>query len=180
MKSKRTIGIIIGGMLLTLLTPTSLKAQQETYGTSRQPQTCPSRSEPRTGRLSVAQAIKYSRCWFEENSRGVHFADISNFKLSPPRQVTEQDSLQQWTINKIDRTQPMYDIKAHVVYYMCSGIQYDPQVRVNQPGKNCQLIGAVESNPLNSNGICFKDLTEQWHCRLTVMGKPVSGPPPAK
>jgi hypothetical protein len=182
MKSKRTIGII-GWMLLTLLTPTSLKAQQETYGTSRQPQTCPSRSEPSTGRLSVTQALKYTRCWFEDKnkSRGVYFADISNFKLSPPHQVTERDSLQQWTINKIDRTQPMYDIKAHVVYYMCQPVHnnIDPNY-FGAPGKNCQLIGSVESNPLNSSGICFKDLTEQWHCRLTVKGKPVYGPPPAK
>jgi hypothetical protein len=181
MRSRLTIGII-GWILLTLLTPTSLKAQPETrYGTSRQPQTCPSRSEPRTGRLSVPQALNYTRCWFEENSRGVHFADISNFKFSPPRQVTEQDSLQQWTINKIDRTQPMYDIKAHVVYYMCQPVSNNINPNYfGAPGKNCQLIGSVESNPLNSSGICFKDLTEQWHCRLTVKGKPVYGPPPAQ
>jgi hypothetical protein len=183
MQSKRTIGII-GWMLLTLLTPTSLKAQQETFGTSRQPQTCPSRSEPSTGRLTVAQALKYTRCWFEDKnkSRGVYFAEISNFKLSPPHQVTERDSLQQWTINNIDRTQPMYDIKAHVVYYMCAPIHNHPSYPNTYPatGKNCQIFGSVESNPLNSSGICFKDLTEQWHCRLTVKGKPVYGPPPAK
>jgi hypothetical protein len=188
MKSKLSISLI-GCALLTLLTPTSLLAQLTdaeyltAYGTSRRPLTCPSRSEPKTGRLSVAQALKYAQCWYEDDGRSVHFADISNFRLSAPRQVTEKDSLQQWTINNIDRTQPMYDIKAHIVYYYCTSINRIPSVNPNYfgtPGKNCRLIGSVEKDPLNSSGICFKDLTEQWHCRLTVKGKSIYGPPPAK
>jgi hypothetical protein len=194
MKSKLSIAPLahplIGLILLTVLTPTSSLAQPKTdadyftyYGTNRRSQTCPSRSEPKTGRLNVAQALKYTHCWFEDNSRTVALADISNFRLSAPRQVTEKDSLQQWTINNIDRTQPMYDIKARVVLYFCSKINRDPSTNPNYfgtPGKNCQLIGSVERDPLNSTGICFKDLTEQWHCRLTVKGKPIYGPPPTK
>jgi hypothetical protein len=194
MKSKLSIAPLanplIGLILLTVLTPTNSLAQPKTdadyftyYGTNRRPLTCPSRSEPKTGRLSVAQALKYAQCSFEDNGRPVTFADISNFRLSAPRKVTEQDSLRQWTINNIDRTQPMYDIKAHVVHYNCGGIIRDPSLNPNYsgaPGKNCRSYGSVEKDPLNSSGICFKDLTEQWQCRLTFQGKRVEGPPPAK
>jgi hypothetical protein len=179
---------LIGGVLLTLLTPTSLLAQLSdseyltTFGTSRRPQTCPSQSEPRAGRLSVAQAIKYTRCWFEDG-KGVHFIDISNFKLSPPRKVTEQDSLRQWTINNIDKTQPMYDIKARAVSYNCYSINTGSNPNYfGAPGKNCSIYGSDINDPINSVGICFKDLTERWSCRLTITisDKKIWGPPPAK
>jgi hypothetical protein len=191
MKSRLTISII-GCTLLTLLTPTILLAELTDaeyltrLGTSRRSQTCPSRSEPRTGRISVAQALKYTRCWFEDTntSRGVQFADISNFKLSPPRQVTEKDSLQPWTVNKIDRTQPMYDIKARVVLYDCFPVIRDTSLNPNYfgaPGKNCSIHGSDTKYSLNGIGICFKELTEKWSCRLTVSGsgKKIYGPPPA-
>jgi hypothetical protein len=190
MKSKLLIGFI-GCTLLTLLAPTNLLAQVGSnlsdadyftkYGTSRRPQTCPSRSEPRKGRLTVAQAIKYTRCWHEDNNRSITFVDISNFKLSPPRRATEQDSLGQWTINRIDRTQPMYDIKARAVRYSCSGILSAQTGRIFGPGKNCRIEGSDISDSLNGIGICFKELTETWACRLTVIGsgKKIWGSPPA-
>jgi hypothetical protein len=189
MKSKLTLGFIACS-LLTLLTPTSLLAQLTDaeyltkFGTSRRSQTCPSRSEPTTGRISVAQALKYTRCWFEDTSQGVKFADISNFKLSPPRKVSEQDSLQPWTVNNIDRTQPMYDIKARVVLHDCFPVIRDPSLNPNYfgaPGKNCSLHGSDSIKSLNGIGVCFKELTERWSCRLTVSGsgKKIYGPPPA-
>jgi hypothetical protein len=184
---------LIGCTLLTLLTPTSLLAQVGSdlsdadyltrYGTSRRPQTCPSRSEPRAGRLSVDQAIKYTRCWQEATGYGriVTFVDISNFKLSAPRRVTEKDSLGQWTINRIDPTQPMYDIKARAVRYSCSRILTESVGGFHGPGKNCSIEGSDISDSLNGIGICFKELTETWSCRLTVIGsgKKISGSPPA-
>lgn len=184
---------LIGCTLLTLLTPTSLLATIDShltdaeyltkYGTSRRPQTCPSESEPIVGRISVAQAIKYTRCWHEDNNRSVTFVDISNFKLSPPRKVTEQDSLRQWTINNIDKTQPMYDIKARAVLYNCYSINTGTNPNYfGAPGKNCSIYGSDINDPINGIGICFKQLTETWSCRLTVNGsdKKIWGAPPAK
>jgi hypothetical protein len=133
MKSRLTTSII-GCALLTLLTSTSLLAQPTTeaeyltyYGTSRRAQTCPSRSEPKTGRLSVAQATEYIRCLREGERQGisrtgVNFLDISGLQLSPPHQVTERDSLRPYLVSRIDRTQPMYEIKARAVSYSCTGI----------------------------------------------------------
>jgi hypothetical protein len=184
---------IIGCVLLTLLTPTSLLAEVAanltdaefltTFGTIRRPQTCPSKSEPMTGRLSVAQAIKYTRCFFEErNSLKVEsehtrlrFVDISNFQLSPPRQATERDVIR----FNVERNQPIYVIKAYAVSYFCFPISKSGS-SIGGPGKSCDISGSQIRDPLNSDGVCFKDLQERWSCRLGITpGKNVSGPPPA-
>jgi hypothetical protein len=182
---------LIGCTLLTLLTPTSLLAgiigsnlsdadYLNKFGTSRRQQTCPSRSEPRTGRLSVDQAIKYARCWFEEDGYGLNFVDFSNFQLSPPRRATGRDSIG----SSLDRNQPVYDIKAYAVSYHCTPISrvpdYDPNF-LGAPGKNCSLTGSDIRDPINSNGVCYKNLNERWTCRLGITDsrKNIYGPPPA-
>jgi hypothetical protein len=176
---------LIGCTLITLLTPTSLKAEGRlsdaeyltTFGTSRRPQTCPSRSEPRTGQLSVAQAIKYTRCIYEVEGERLKFLDISNFQLSPPRRATERDFVR----FNVERNQPIYAIKAYAVSYFCF-----PQKNtaspddLGAPGKNCDITGSEIRDPINSNGVCYKDLQERWSCRLGITpGKRLYGPPPA-
>lgn len=174
---------LIGGTLLTLLTPTSVvKAELTdaeyltTFGTSRRPQTCPSRSEPRTGQLSVAQAIKYTRCIYEVEGERLKFLDISNFQLSPPRRATERDFIR----FNVERNQPIYAIKAYAVSYFCFPISNSGS-SIGGPGKSCDISGSKIRDPLNSDGVCFKDLQERWSCRLGITpGKRVWGPPPAK
>jgi hypothetical protein len=191
MKSRLTISII-GCTLLTLLTPTILLAQPRTdaeyptyYGTTRRALACPSRSEPRTGRLTVAQATTYIRCLREgerqgRSRTGVNFLDIANVQLSPPHRVTERDSLRPYLIGRIDKTQPMYEVKAQAVYFTCTGIYNNPAYPNTYPaeGKNCKMSGADTANSLNSYGACFKDLTGQWLCQLTIVGNTVDSPPP--
>jgi hypothetical protein len=185
---------LVGCTLLTLLTPASSLAEVAanltdaefltTFGTVRRPQTCPSKSEPTTGRLSVAQAIKYTRCSFEErNSLNVEsehtrlrFVDISNFQLSPPRQATERDFVR----FHVERNQPIYVIKAYAVSYFCFPISNSGSP-IGGPGKSCDISGSQIRDPLNSDGVCFKDVQERWSCRLGITpGKNVWGPPPAK
>jgi tetratricopeptide (TPR) repeat protein len=97
MKLKLTISIISSTMLM-LLTPTSLKAQPETaYGTSRQPATCPSRSEPSTGRISSAQAIKYATC-DAEGDQVVPSPGIANFLEILSLQVSHQGALADYNL----------------------------------------------------------------------------------
>jgi hypothetical protein len=167
----------IGCTLLTLLTPASLLAEIGSnltdadyltkYGTSRRPQSCPSKSEPRTGRLSVAQAIKYARCYVEEEGYGLNFVDVSKFQLSPPRRATETDYIR----HNVDRNQPVYNIKAYALRYHCVPINREPSVNptyFGTPGNSCSLDGSQIKDPFNSDGICFKDLTERWSCRLYI------------
>jgi hypothetical protein len=183
MRSKLTLGII-GWMLLTFLTPTSLKAQQETaYGTSRQLATCPSRSEPRTGRLSSAQAIKYAICDAEGDQvvpqPGIaKFMEILSLQVSSPRPVSEADWLKYG--KSISRSKPIYDIKGRAILYACSKIAGMAQFAIAERGKNCLVWGSTDSDSINSRGECFTDFAGKWRCKLAIGTTPVKGPPPAK
>jgi hypothetical protein len=173
MRSKFLVGLISTVLLITVVPTDAMATTDEEflkfYGTSRRPVRCSPvvSSQPKTGRLSAAQATEILRCLREGEGRGVsdnmvEYLDVLSMKVGPPRKVSEADSLQPWTINLIDRRRPMYDIKARAVFYNCYPIQYDPQVQVNQPGKNCQSYGSTTSGSINSKGICFKDKAKNW------------------
>jgi Tetratricopeptide repeat len=175
MKSRSTIGII-GCMLLTLLPSTSIKAQGKgDIGTNRQQQTCPSRSEPRTGVISAAQAIKYATCEAEADrpikySGKTDFIDIFSLEVNPrPRRAEYLD------INyfgKAIANSPVYEIRGTAVAYSCRSLD-----RFTPRGKNC-----LNTHPddRNSVGVCFKEPSGNWRCRLSVGGAKDSqyGPPP--
>jgi tetratricopeptide (TPR) repeat protein len=181
MRSRFTLGII-GGMLLTLLTPNSLKAQAKgDLGASRPPQTCPSRLEPRTGVISAAQAIKYATCEAEADRRvkspgQTNFIDISSLEVNPkPRQAKYLD------INyfgKAIANSPVYDIRGTAVAYSCAAI--NNRAGGGRPGKNCLNTHADDRGPNNSVGVCFREPSGNWRCRLSVgSGKGLQyGPPP--
>jgi hypothetical protein len=181
MRSRLTIGII-SGMLLTLLTPTSIKAQAKgDIGTNRQQQTCPSRSEPRTGVISAAQAIKYATCEAEadrpiKRSGRTDFIDIFSLTVNPkPRQAEYLD------INYFGKSienSPVYDIKGTAVAYSCAAL--DNRAGGGRPGKNCLNTHSDDRGANNSVGVCFREPAGNWRCRLSVGGgKGLQyGPPP--
>jgi tetratricopeptide (TPR) repeat protein len=175
MKSKLTISII-GSMLLTLLTPTSIKAQAKVdIGTNRQQQTCPSRLEPRTGAISAAQAVKYATCEAEADRiirtpGRTNFIDIYSLKVNPKPRRAEYLDINYF--GKAIANSPVYDIRGTAVAYSCRSLD-----RFTPRGKNC-----LNTHPddRNSVGVCFKEPSGNWRCRLSVGGgKGLQyGPPP--
>jgi hypothetical protein len=178
MKSKLTIGIL-GWMLLTLLAPTSIKAQaQGDLGTNRQQQTCPSRLEPRTGVISAAQAIQYATCEAEtdriiKKSGRTDFIDIFSLQVNPKPRRAEYLDINYF--GKAIENSPVYDIKGTAVAYSCAVL--DNRAGGGRPGKNC-----LNTHPddKNSVGVCFRERPGNWRCRLSVGGgKGLQfGPPP--
>jgi hypothetical protein len=178
MKLKLTISII-GSMLLILITPTSVKAQaQGDIGTSRQPATCPSRSEPRTGIISAAQAIKYATCEAEadrivKKSGRTDFIDIFSLQVNPKPRRAEYLDINYF--GKAIENSPVYDIRGTAVAYSCAAL--DNRAGGGRPGKNC-----LNTHPddKNSVGVCFREPSRNWRCRLSVGGgKGLQyGPPP--
>jgi tetratricopeptide (TPR) repeat protein len=178
MRSKFT-NSIIGSVFLILLTPTSIKAQARgDIGTNRQPQTCPSRLEPRTGIISAAQAIKYATCEAEadrivKRSGRTDFIDIFSLQVNPkPRRAEYLDI--NYFGNAIANS-PVYEIKGTAVAYSCAAL--DNRAGGGRPGKNC-----LNTHPddKNSVGVCFREPSGNWRCRLSVGGgKGLQyGPPP--
>jgi hypothetical protein len=183
MKSPVSIAPVIGSMLLLILNPISLNAQQETdYGTIRQPHTCPSRSEPSTGSISAAQAIKYAVCDAEGDqivpTPGIaSFLENFSLRVNPPRRVINADIVRYG--KKINRSKPIYEIKGRAVLYACSRIK--GFAATAERGKNCQVWGSSDSNSINSSGECFTDFADKWRCKLSIGNiNSVKGPPPAK
>jgi tetratricopeptide (TPR) repeat protein len=185
MKSKLTISII-GSMLLTLITPTSVKAQaQGDIGTSRQPQTCSSRSEPRTGVISAAQAIKYATCEAEADRRikspgTTDFIDISSLEVNPkPRPANDLDI--HYFGNAIAKS-AVYDIRGTAIAYSCGAIN---NLGRGNRGKNCLNTNVDDRGQNNSLGVCFRETSGftktpgNWRCRLGVgKARLEYGPPP--
>jgi hypothetical protein len=180
MKSKLSIappiGIIVA--MLTFLNSTSLNAQQtRDYGTTRRPRTCASRSAPSTGSLSVAKAIEYATCDAEGDITvprpgHIYFMDIFSLQVSPPRPANVKDKVKYSP--RINRSKPVYDIKARAISYSCTYI-FSP----TQRGKNCTTLGSTDSDSINSAGECYVDIADKWRCRLGVGTAFVQGPPPA-
>jgi tetratricopeptide (TPR) repeat protein len=181
MKSKLTNGII-GSMLLTLLIPTSIKAQTRgDIGTNRQQQTCPSRTEPRTGVISAALAIKYATCEAEadrivKNPGMTDFLDISSLQVNPkPRRAAYADI---YYFGDAITNSMVYEIKGSAIAYSCTAVDSFPSSR---RGKNCLTTNEQDRGPNNSAGVCVRFPSGDWRCNLGVGGANSSqyGPPPS-
>jgi tetratricopeptide (TPR) repeat protein len=179
----------IGSILLTLLTPTSLKAQAiGDMGTNRKQQTCPSRSEPRTGVISAAQAKIYATCEAEadrivKRSGRTDFIDIFSLEVNPkPRQAEYLD------INyfgKAIANSAVYEIRGTAVAYSCAALSN--RAGGGRPGKNCLNTHVDDRGSNNAVGVCFQETSgftkapRNWRCRLSIGTKALGlqyGPPP--
>jgi hypothetical protein len=152
---------IVGYTLLTFLPFNVLPAHARDFGTNRKPQTCASKSAPKTGAISAEQAKVYITC-SEEGDRvskisgAIHFIDILWLEVDPkPRRAGYDDTIH----GKIDVEKPIYRLKGSVVSYTCYGI--DSAASSHKPGKNC-IVRRVPK----SIGLCFKDVFGDWDCRI--------------
>ena len=154
--------------MLTILTPTLLTAQDLRFGTSRKPQSCPSRAEPKTGAISVEQAKMYFTCHVEKGDTfDGNISDLSlvtNLKLQvapKSRRANDADVFRAAGQSiSLDRNKPLYDIRGSYTSYFCGRTQ--PYV---QDGTNC-----LASNMSAGKGICFKDTFGDWFCLMTSSG----------
>ena len=165
MKS-RFMSSIIGGVMLTLLTPTLLTAQDLRFGTSRVPRSCPSRSAPKTGAISVEQAKMYFTCHVERGDRfdGDNLNFVTNLKLQvAPRSRRANGSDVSRAAGQsiaLDQNKPIYDIRGSYTDYFCG--RTEPYVTDKT---NC-----MTSNMSAGKGICFQDTFGDWFCLMTSSG----------
>jgi hypothetical protein len=167
MKSRLTLSII-GGTLLTLLAPSILPAQANDYGTSRQLRTCPSKTEPRSGRISVEQAKIYAACYYEEQgvfNASVKFVDILSLQVAPKSRRVKGSEFRRY---QIDIEKPAYDIRGSMILYICQNTLGTSYPR----GQNCTVYREPKSS-----GMCYQTTFGDWYC---LMGGSASTRPETK
>ena len=163
MKSRLTLGLI-GCTLMTIIASSIQPAQANDYGTSRQRRTCPSRTEPLSGRISVEQAKMYVACDYEEKAvfnASVKFVDILSLQIAPkPRRVRDVDL----RMPQVDIEKPVYELRGSMIVHTCYNI-----TEGYPRGKNCSV-----SRQPKSIGKCYQTTFGDWHC---VMGGASLGEP---
>jgi hypothetical protein len=165
MKLRLTLGVV--GCMLTILAFNILPAQANDYGTNRQRRTCPSRTEPSSGRISAEQAAIYVACYYEEKpvfNAAVEFVDVLSVEVaSEPRQARTVD----FGLLQIDIEKPIYDIRGSIVVYKCQNI-----TESYPRGQNCRIYREPESI-----GKCYQTTFADWYC---VLGGPSATPNPER
>ena len=144
------------------------------FGT-RDPVTCQSYKEPKTGSISADQAKQYFKCALEtkgsvEGENGQVFI-VEDLVLEVGKPVAAG------TVRILDAAadSPEYPIKGSFVLYGCIAISTSPMTY--NKGKNC----TVKTQP-NANGWCYKTINDDWRCDMvdtrnrTVQ---LDSPPPA-
>jgi hypothetical protein len=176
---------IIGCTLMAILIPNSSNAQIPSIGTSRRPQTCPSRKAPTRGAPSLAQAKKYFTCHAEleiirprrgDGPNVLNLIDNLNMQISSrARRFSPSTDSESGLNNRLNKPLGLtsdlmvYDIQGSYTKYECNDASY------NKPGQNCRI-----SQFDDARGVCFKNAFDDWHC--TMVGSPGTserkGPPP--
>ena len=168
---------VAGLTAFALSTTTMLAAQDLRYGTSRVPQSCPSRSEPKTGAITARQAEKYFTCHVEngeafDGERG-SMSFVTDLKIEvarKSRRATIGDVTRAANSRSLalDMDRPVYDIRGSYKDYYCGRTTAAVEEK-----RNCIL-----SNSPKSQGICFQNSFSDWFCLLTGPSKEISRPAP--
>ena len=171
---------IAGLTLFALSMPTMLAAQDLRYGTSRVPQSCPSRSEPKTGAITARQAEKYFTCHIEQGETfdgniphtPMNLVTDLKIEVAPKsRRATVADVYRAANLGSpiaLNMDRPVYDIRGSHNSYFCD--RYTAEVQKKQ---NCVL-----SIYPKSQGICFQNNFSDWFCLLTGSSKAINGQSP--
>jgi hypothetical protein len=167
---------VAGLTVFALSTTTNLAAQDLRYGTSRVPQSCPSRSEPKTGAITARQAEEYFTCHVEDGASSYNMSFVTDLKIQvapKSRRATMADvsrAANSGTPTALNTDRPVYDIRGSYNDYFCGRTTKEVQEK-----RNCIL-----STFPKSQGICFQNNFSDWFCLLTGSNKVISrdSPPP--
>jgi hypothetical protein len=152
--------------LSTLSMPNTLNAGEIGYRIAREPQTCPSRSEPTSGAISVKQAKIYFTCGSEGivgSGASTLVKTVSDLKLqvaSRPRRATLPDVMRAANLSvpiALNESKPVYDIRGSFKLYHCFPRKSDSY---------CILYVFPASQ-----GICFQNSFDDWYCAMQGSAK---------
>ena len=149
---------------VTRQAPATLVAQV-VYPTDRAIRTCPSRTSPQRGAISLAQARAYFICRYEtfngtlgEISASFHYINDLKMQIAGARTPTSADLALGYR-EEIDLKQPVYPIKVNYSSASCSG--YNLSYPNPETDGKCSVRDEVKGV-----GICFRSNFGEWHCKM--------------
>jgi hypothetical protein len=148
-------------LAITLVGPQMAMAQetQRDWGTPRQLRTCPDKTNPKKGNLTVALATTYVACYYEEREpydASVTFVDVLKLQVAAKRKVTGRD-IGLWP--DIDQSRPVYVLRGSIVVHTCTNITGN--ATGPKQGENCS-----RSDVPKAKGTCWVDIVGEWFCYL--------------
>jgi hypothetical protein len=133
---------------------------QWNWGTSRQLRTCPDKTSPKKGAMTVAMATTYVGCFYEERkpyNANVTFVDVLSLQIIGKKNKPTTREIMLWP--EIDRKRPVYLLRGSLLVHTCANItgnEYGPE-----QGSNCS-----RSEVPKAKGNCWVDLVGEWSCYL--------------
>jgi hypothetical protein len=131
------------------------------YGT-RNPRTCASRSAPRMGAPSAAQAAQYVICELEQGDGTHPLSLVANVKVEVAAVSHASNNFtREITAADIDPSQPVWDIRGSFTNYRCAPL--NSLIAGNDFARthNCWVL----DQPI-ATGYCYKNTFGDWHCGL--------------
>jgi hypothetical protein len=165
---RRNRNVLAAAMAMALSTsfvaPHTARAQepQWNWGTSRQLRTCPDKTSPAKGKMTVALATMYVACYYEEQApydASVYFVDISSLQVVTKRRASAKDTT---FVSEIDPKKPVYVLQGSMVLHQCYNITTNEYGK--KQGENCS-----RSELPKAKGKCVADLLGEWKCYLGGM-----------
>jgi hypothetical protein len=158
--SALAVGILLMfGSTLAGSTAATAQEVQWNWGTSRQLRTCPDKTNPKKGNMTVAVATSYVACFYEERppyDASVTFIDVLSLQFAAKRKATARD-VGLWP--DIDQSRPVYVLRGSIVVHTCYNITNT--ATSPKQGENCSRSDAPKSK-----GTCWVDIVGDWSCFL--------------
>jgi hypothetical protein len=123
---------------------------------ARDPQTCASTKEPKSGAPSAAQATQYFICDTEHEASQMLYL-VTNVKVEVAPTGRPFNILTD-SMSEIDPAQSVYNIRGGFTHYQCAPVS----AYMQNSGKNCSSYDGTKAK-----GICFKTTFGDWHCMMS-------------
>ncbi len=151
------------GIAVVLIATTAQNARAQpdpvgmNYGTPRQLRTCPDRTQPSKGPISVPQAKALVACSYEDKppyNATVRFVDIVDLQIAKNTRPVNMGDISRWP--QIDQQKPVNVLRGSVVVHSCANLAGSQKA-----GSNCTRFETP-----NAIGTCWQDQFAAWFCFL--------------
>jgi hypothetical protein len=161
--------IIFLALLITVATIGTAAAGEGAKYATRDPRSCASKSEPKSGAPTAEQAKRYVICGSsvhlgEGEDSFHHMILLENVQVQVGKGRPFQGGINSdINMHDVDVDFPVYPIRGSFDMYQCSNVAPgDPWQSIYEARKNCDLY-----HETRATGACYKTTFGDWDCTMT-------------